>query len=199
MLLPLAWLVRVEDSAEHRGWLSRVTGDLLAHQDDCGAIREEVGSLGQGRYAPPESNEAYGTSEAPLIHENGNPLCDLLYTTNFAFIGLHEAAAATGDGLYSAAEDRLARFLCRIQVSSSVHPELDGAWYRAFDFARWDYWASNADAGWGAWSIETGWTQGWITAVLAMRQLGTSHWDLTADSRVGDHADALLTEMLPDR
>ena len=25
--------------------------------------------------------------------------------------------------------------------------------------------------GWGAWSIETGWTQAWIPTVLAMREL----------------------------
>ena len=58
-------------------------------------------------------------------------------------------------------------------------PEFDGAWYRAFDFRRWDYWASNADVGWGPWSTETGWTQGWITSVLALRQLNTSLWDLS--------------------
>src|SRR5690606_32906488 len=53
MLLPLAWLVRVDDTEEHRGWLRRIAGDLLALQEPCGAIREEVGSAGNGRYAPP--------------------------------------------------------------------------------------------------------------------------------------------------
>ena len=62
----------------------------------------------------------------------------------------------------------LAEFLCRIQIRSEKHPELDGGWFRAFDFKRWEYWASNGDAGWGAWSIETGWTQSWITAVLGL-------------------------------
>jgi hypothetical protein len=199
MLLPLAWLVRVDPSDQHRTWLRTMASELLAGQAPCGAIGEEVGSLGQGKYAPPATNEAYGTSEAPLIHENGNPLCDLLYTTNFALVGLHEAAAATQDPVYSDAEDRLAEFLCRIQARSESRPELDGAWFRAFDFGRWDFWASNADAGWGAWSVEAGWTQGWVTSVLAMRQLGTSHWDLTADSRIADHADSVIAEMLPDR
>ena len=198
MLLPLAWLVRVEDAPAHREWLRFMAGELLAHQAECGAIREEVGSRGKGSYAPPASNEAYGTSEAPLIQQNGDPLCDLLYTTNFAFAGLHEAAAATSDDALVQAENRLAEFLCRAQVRSEEHPELDGAWFRAFEFDRWDYWASNADLGWGAWSIESGWTQSWITAVLALRQMRTSLWEYTAGSRIGDLAGRLAAEMLPE-
>jgi hypothetical protein len=184
-------LVRVEDTPQHRAWLDRIASDLLASQDECGAIREELGKSGFGNYAPPASNEAYGTAEAPLIQENGDPLCDLLYTTNFAFLGLHEAAAATGDAKYREASDKLAKFLCRIQIRSETHPELDGAWFRAFDYNRWEYWASNADLGWGAWSIESGWTCGWINAVLAMRQMNTSLWELTRNSAIERHFEEL--------
>ena len=195
LLLPLAWLVRLEDTPEHRAWLRRIATDLLAFQDDSGAIREQLGAEGFGSYGAVPSNEAYGTSEAPLIQQNGDPLCDLLYTTNFAFIGLHEAAAATGEPLYADAEDRLARFLCRIQIRSEAHPELDGAWFRAFDFNRWEYWASSADLGWGAWSIESGWTVGWIVGVLALRHMDASYWDLTAHSTIERHFDQLLPLM----
>jgi hypothetical protein len=187
MLLPLAWLVRVKDTAEHRAWLRRMATEILRSQDPSGAIREELGPAGQGQYGPPVSNEAYGSNEATLINANGDPLCDLLYTTNFAFLGLHEAAAATGEKLYADASDKLARFLVRVQVHSEAHPELDGWWFRAFEFRRWDYWASNADMGWGAWATESGWTQAWIAAVLAMRELKTSYWDLAADSRIKTH------------
>ena len=197
MLLPLAWLVRADDRPPHREWLRFMAGELLRHQDASGAIAEELGSAGHGSYGPPRSNEEYGTAEAPLIQENGDPLCDLLYTTNFALVGLHEAAAATGEARYQDAEDRLVEFLCRIQIRSATHPELDGGWFRAFDFGRWDYWASNADSGWGAWSIESGWTQGWITAVLGLRRLGTSLWDLHGSSTIGEHLPALLPVMLP--
>ena len=197
MLLPLAWLVRVDDSAPHRKWLRSMAEELLAQQDACGAIREEIANLEQGSYGPPKTNEEYGTSEAPLIQQNGDPLCDLLYTSNFAFIGLHEAAAATDDPFYADAADRMADFLCRIQVRSETQPELDGAWFRAFDFGRWDYWASNADFGWGAWSIESGWTQGWITSVLALRRMKTSFWDLTAGSRIAERFEPLVGVMLP--
>jgi hypothetical protein len=198
MLLPLAWLVRVEDAPVHRRWLELIAQDLLRFQDTSGAIREEIGIAGHGSYAPPASNEAYGTKEAPLIQQNGDPACDLLYTSNFAFLGLHEAAAATAEKFYSIAENKLANFLCRIQVRSPERPDFDGAWFRAFDYQLWDYWASNSDAGWGAWSIETGWTQAWITGTLGMRQMQTSLWDLTAQSRIGDWTGDLLSRFSLD-
>ena len=197
MLLPLAWLVRVKDTPEHRAWLRKAVEGVVALQQPCGAIREEFGRPGQGVFPPPGSNEAYGTSEAPLIQQNGDPVSDLLYTTNFAFIGLHEAAAS-GDRAAAAAEEKLAKFLCRIQVRSTAQPSLDGGWFRAFDFRRWEAWGSNADAGWGAWAIESGWTQGWITSVFGLRQMNTSLWDLTAGSKLSRHFGRLRKEMLPD-
>ena len=198
MLLPLAWLVRVDDTAEHRGYLRRVAEDLIGLQRECGAIEEQLGKVGMGSYPPPGSNEAYGGNEASLIQENGDPVCDLLYTTNFAFLGLHEAAAATGEEFYRVAEDKLAEFLCRIQVRSEVHPELDGAWFRGFDFERWQYWASDADSGWGAWCAITGWTHSWITSVLAMRQMDTSLWELTAEHSFAGEYGRLRAVMLGD-
>lgn len=196
MILPLAWLVRVKDSPEHRDWLKKVVNGLLELQESCGAIREELGLPGNGMFPPPESNEAYGLHEAPLIQQNGDPVCDLLYTTNFALIGLHEAASATNDKNFIDAENKLVEFLCRIQISSSKQPALDGGWFRAFDYKRWEAWASNADAGWGAWAIESGWTQAWITSVLAMRQMNTSLWDLTADSKISRYFEKYKKMMM---
>lgn len=194
MLLPLAWLVRVDNTAEHRAWLKLIATDLLASQDASGALPEEFSRRG----SQPKSNAAYGTTEATLLQQNGDPVCDLLYTMNFAFLGLHEASAATGDPFYSHAEDRVAQFLCRIQIKSKAHPELDGGWYRAFDFKRWEYWASSSDKGWGAWSIESGWTQSWICSTLAMRQLHTSLWDLGDKSGIRKYLPQLRPIMIPD-
>jgi len=199
MLLPLAWLVRVKDTPEHRAWLKRVTVDMLALQDASGAIREEIGDLSLGGHKPPASNERYGTGETPLLQTNGDPVCDLLYTANFALLGLHEAAAATKDPFYAQAEDKLMKFICRIQVRSEEHPGLDGGWFRAFDYRKWDYWASNGDWGWGAWCMETGWSQSWITSVLAMRQMRTSLWDVTTKIRLKDQFTKLEPVMLPVR
>jgi hypothetical protein len=180
ILLPLAWMVRVHDTPETRSWLDRVVTDLLDRQHSSGAIRERTGDRATGIQMPPASNEEYGKSEGPLIQNNGDPVSDLLYTMNFAFIGLHEAYAATGNRQYKDAEDRIADFLVRAQVHSEIHPEFDGAWYRAFDFDKWDYWASNSDAGWGAWCTESGWSQSWISTVFALRLMKRSLWDVVS-------------------
>ena len=198
MLLTLAWLVRVDDRPQHRAWLKLMADDMLKCQDACGAIREQLGDLEHGSYRPPKSNAEYGTREASLIQQNGDPVADMLYTCNFTFLGLHEAHAATGERQYRDMADRLAEFLVRIQVRSEVHPELDGGWFRAFDFRRWDYWGSNADSGWGAWSIEVGWTQAWICTVLALRETDQNLWDLTGHSKIAEHWERTRTLMLPE-
>lgn len=195
MLLCLAWLVRVEDTPEHRAWLRTIADDLLARQDSSGAIAERLGGTGGGHYRIPATNELYGTGETPLIQQNGDPATDQLYTTGFALLGLHEAAAATGDARLRGAEDKLASYLCRIQVRSKDVPYLNGTWFRAFDYKRWDYWASSADAGWGAWSAETGWGPAWITAMLGLRIKGTTVWDITSGSKIADHFSAVRKQM----
>ncbi|HET7559539.1 MAG TPA: hypothetical protein VFK80_06225 [Limnochordia bacterium] len=198
MLLPLAWLIQVDDRPLHRQWLERIAADLLAAQDACGAIREELGDLSKGGYGPPQSNADYGKGEASLIQQNGDPACDLLYTSNFAFVGLHEAACATGERRYREAADALAGFLIRVQARSDDRPELDGAWLRAFDFRQWDYWASNADIGWGAWCCETGWTQGEILATFALRQAGAALWDAAGRAGLQPHLEPVLMEFERD-
>jgi hypothetical protein len=198
MLLCLAWLVRVEDTPEHREWLNRVASDLLACQQPSGAIYESLGKGPNSWFHAPRRNEDYGTSETPLLQQDGDPVSDQLYTTGFALLGLHEAVGATGDSKLKQAEDKLAKYLCRIQTRSQKFPQLNGAWFRAFDDRRWEAWASSADVGWGAWSIESGWGQAWIAAVLALREQGTTVWDFTAKSRVRDHFPILKAQMLPD-
>jgi len=196
MILPLAWLVRVDDTAEHRKWLAQMVDDLLLFQDESGGIKEDLGNVGYGKYAPPKSNAAYGTTEAPLIQENGDPIADMLYTSNFAFFSLTEAAAVTGDKKIKNALNKLVDFMVRIQINSKTHPELHGGWYRAFDFDRWEYWGSNADLGWGVWSTETGWTQAWITTMLMINDLNTNIWDFTSESKIADNFEEYKNIML---
>jgi hypothetical protein len=195
MLLCLAWLVRVEDTAEHRGWLSKVAGDLLADQQPSGVIHERLGAVHGGHYRVPMRNEDYGTGETPLLQENGDPVSDQLYTTGFALLGLHEAVGATGDEKLKCAEDKLAEFLCRIQTRSKKFPYLNGTWFRAFDDRRWEAWASSADTGWGAWSIESGWGQAWIAAVLGLREKHTTVWEFTAGSRIRDYFEQAKAQL----
>ena len=194
MILPLAWLVRIEDTEEHRQWLDTLVKTILENQDESGAIREELGA-GKGRFGVTLKNEDYGKHEAPLIFENGDPVADMLYTSNFAFFSLNEAAHATGNKEYKEAVDKLSNFLTRIQVKSDKHKDLDGAWFRAFEYDRWEYWASNADAGWGAWGTLSGWTQSWIVATQVMTGQNQNFWDLTQKSKVKKHMDPIVKEM----
>jgi len=195
MLLCLAWLVRVDDTPTHRAFLASVAHDLIQSQQSCGAIQDRVGETAGGRDQLPQSNSAYGTSETSLIQKNGDPVCDQLYTTGFALLGLHEAFATTGDPTLKQAEDKLAEFLCRIQTRSEKLPYLSGTWFRAFDYKRWECWASSADAGWGAWSIEAGWAQAWTATVLALRRQNTDLWSLTTQSQVQSKLQQVQAEM----
>ena len=196
MILPLAWLVRISDTPQNRGYLNRVITDIIDLQDECGAIREEIGDIKMGRYPPPRSNEAYGTNEASLIAQNGDPVSDLLYTVNFALLGLHEASHSTNDSAITEVADKLADFLVRIQVSSKKHSQVHGGWMRAIDFERFEHWGSNADHGWGAWCIETGWTQSWILTILSMREMDSSLWSISSNSPIKDNYLSLKKMLL---
>ena len=198
MLLPLSWLIRIDDRPEYRAWLKQIATDIEKCQDSSGAIREELGALDHGDMAPNTSNESYGSGEASLIQQNGDAISDLLYTCNFTSLGLNEAYATTGDPQYKKMADKLSEFLIRIQVKSEKHSELDGGWFRAFDYRQWEYWGSNADSGWGAWSIEVGWTQAWVPSVLAMRELKINLWDLTKSSKAGNTFVNIRKQMIPD-
>ena len=137
-----------------------------------------------------------GRTEAPLIHFNGDPVADMLYTTNFAFFALNEAAQATQNPKYLEAVDKLADFLIRIQSTSSGRADLDGCWFRSFDYENWEYYGSNADHGWGAWGTLTGWTQSFITTTLALKLENTSYWDKTKESTVGNQVEEVWQQML---
>ena len=79
-------------------------------------------------------------------------------------------------------------------LDAAARPELDGAFFRAFDFEKWEVWASDADAGWGAWSVETGWTAPWIHLSLGLRHANTSLWEVGAG---GVDAAPAFAEWLP--
>lgn len=196
MILPLAWLYRVSPTEEHKDWLYFMVDELLKNQVECGAIREELGDSSKGLFGKVRSNDAYGKEEAPLIFDNGDPVADMLYTSNFAFFGLNEAACATGDPRIVSATEMLSDFLTRIQVRSDSVKDVDGAWFRAFNYRDWDYWASDADSGWGAQCTLTGWIQSWIVTTQALMEEGTSYWDETSDSSIGKSDMDVFDKML---
>ena len=197
MILPLAWLVRVDDSEKHKEWLVTLVDDLLQYQEPNGALREQLGSASLGSYGRSPSNADYGKTEAPLIFENGDKVADMLYTNNFALFTLNEAAKSTGIPRFQQAVDNLSDFLTRIQIRSEAHPDLDGGWFRAFDYGRWDYWASNADAGWGAWCTLSGWIQSWIVGTRVLMQEDQSFWDKTSDIELMKEFEESLWMLIP--
>ena len=138
---------------------------------------EKLGQKGYGRYEKIASNEEYGTKEAPLISSEKNKVSDLLYTMNFALFSLNEATIASGNYRYNNAVKKVAEFIVKIQATSNEHKDLNGAWFRAFDYEKWEYWASNADSDWGPWGTLTGWTQGWIINGLIYESTQKNLWD----------------------
>lgn len=195
MILPLAWLIRIENTAEHRRWLDVVASDMLQFQSETGAIREEIGE-GKGMFKELKSNDDYGSDEGSLIFKNGEKISCQIYTNNFALFSLHEAALATGDARYMNATQKLSDYLTKIQVQSSKHKDLDGAWFRGFDYGKWEYWASNSDAGWGVWCTLTGWIQSWIVATKVQIQQKQSYWDLTQKTAIGSTAKQVIHQMM---
>jgi hypothetical protein len=206
MILPLAWLLRTEPSDEHFAWLDRMVTDLTGYLDpDTGALADRFGdpSEGRGICGPFTENAQYGKHESPVIQENGDPCSDSLYTASFAMMTLLEAeAAAEATGYreaaarYRACRLALSDYHVRIQQVSERHPELDGVWFRGFDFKKWETYGSDGDAGWGVFCVETGWSQAWISAALSLSALGTSIWEYTKTTTVQGHLDAAVRLML---
>ena len=89
-------------------------------------------------------------------------------------------------------DERISNFNARSDKVRNV----DGAWFRAFNYRNWDYWASDADSGWGSLSTLTGWIQSWIVTTQALMELNTSYWNLTAGSSVGPAETDIFKSML---
>ena len=133
-----------------------------------------------------------------MAHEPGDPVTDALYSINFAFLGMNEAAAITGNKEYAKSAEMMADFFIRTQTQSQKHQELDGTWYRGFDFQKWEYWGSDGDLGWGVMTNEIGWTHSWITATMALREMGTTLWEAASGVNVSLHFEHYRKMMLPN-
>ena len=171
--------------------------EMLKYQADCGAIREEIGT-GKGHFRELKKNSDYGTDEGSLIFKNGDEVACMIYANNFALFSLNEAARATGSPVYKKAVDKLSDFLIRIQVQSENHKDLNGGWFRGFDYGKWDYWASNSDAGWGAWCTLSGWIQSWIVTTQAQIMEKQSFWELTKSSSIAAPGKDVIKFMMQE-
>lgn len=196
MLRPLAFLYRMEPTPQHREYLDRVFHAVEGLMDSSGAVRASLHRLEDGLYPPSRSNDDYGDREAALFQTGKDPCCDLLYTQVFALAGLHEAYMATGDPDYGRLADKAAEFLIRTQVVSPGYPAISGFWMRAFDFDMWEYYGSSADAAWGAWCVESGWTNAPAAMIFTLRKAGKGLFDLLPEDGAWRHlAPAIREEM----
>ncbi|GAB2692007.1 hypothetical protein ACFQWB_11310 [Paenibacillus thermoaerophilus] len=161
LILPLSWLYAVTGDELHLQWLYRVARDLQAFAHPCGAYLEW-----DDGYAAAMRHKA-GAGESSLLCRNGDPVADLLYSNNWLAIGWMQAYFITGDSWFKERWTDTARFMAGAQIVSD-NPVIDGAWARAFDVERNEVFGSPADAGWGPWAIESGWTVAEITSGLLM-------------------------------
>ena len=69
---------------------------------------------------------------------------------------------------------------------------------RSFDFEKWEYWGSTADVGWGAWCVESGWVNTWISSLMVLRGQKTSFYDRILPGEFPQLIDRLYAEMFEE-
>ncbi len=170
LILPLAALYDATREEKHRAMLFKVTEDLLKHKHPSGGFYEwDTG------YKANCSRESRG--ECSLLTENGDPVADLLYSTNWLPIGFAYAYLATGDGRFKTLWREVVSFCIRSQVRSA-DPKTDGSWCRAFDLDLGEAYGCPHDVGWAAYCSESGWTDAEILMGMMMPEyMGLSGFD----------------------
>ncbi|MBQ8740854.1 MAG: hypothetical protein IJY79_04825, partial [Clostridia bacterium] len=204
LIWPLAWLVRIEPTEEHIGWLDLMITDMMKYQDaETGALRDVIGDVTQGKGSCGSftNNVDYGRYESPVIQNNGDPCSDSLYAASFAMVALNEAYAAMASinadtaAKYQQYAKSLSDYHVRIQQVSD-NTKYNGVWFRGFDYEKWETYGSDGDAGWGIWVTETGWSQAQISSALSLQTLGTNIWDYSKGSTVNTYFNDTATTML---
>ena len=158
-----AVLYQVTGAEKHKQWLYQVAKDLERVQHRCGGFCEwDTG------YKAACSRRENG--ECALLANNGDPVADLLYSTNWLPLGFSYAYMVTRDPYFYQKWLEVAGFLIRCQVHSD-DPSLHGSWSRGFDMDRWEIYGVPHDIGWSPCCVETGWTMGEILMGLQFMQL----------------------------
>ena len=151
LVFPLAALYDVTREEEHKEMLYRVVRDLITHKHPSGGYYEwDTG------YKANRSRKSVN-DECSLLTENGDPVADLLYSTNWLPLGFAYAYHATGDEWFKELWQDVVRFCIRTQIISDI-PDLNGGWCRAFDLEEKEAYACPHDIGWAACCVESGWT-----------------------------------------
>ena len=169
LIFPLAVLYEITKEPLHLEWLCRVTTDLERLRHASGGYAE----WDTGYRAACSRNH---TGECALLANNGDAVCDLLYSNNWLPLGFAYAYLATGDKHFYELWCGIASFLISCQIHSE-DKNLDGAWTRAFDMERWESYGVPHDVGWAPCCIETGWTMGEILMGLQFMQVAQRYLD----------------------
>ncbi len=161
LILPLSWLYWITKEDKHKKWLYKVAEELQEFRHSSGAYLE----WDEGYKATMRNTK--GDGECSLLAENGDSVVDLLYSNNWLPLGFMQAYLVTGDDYFKELWEDNIKFILGIQINSDDN-KLSGAWARGFDVEYMEYFGSPADAGWGPWAMESGWTIGEIAAGIAL-------------------------------
>ena len=167
LIFPLAALYEATGDPKHYEWLCRVTDDLEKFRHPSGGYAEWDTDY---RAACARNN----TGECALLADNGDPVCDLLYSNNWLPFGFAYAYLVTGEKRFYDLWTGIATFLLSCQIHSE-DKKLDGAWTRAFDMNRREIYGVPHDVGWAPCCIETGWTMGEILMGLQFMHIAERH------------------------
>jgi hypothetical protein len=161
LILPLSILYWITGEELHKSWLYKVSEDLQNFKHSSGAYLE----WDEGYKAYMRNTK--GDGECSLLSKNGDAVVDLLYSNNWLPLGFMHAYLVTKDDYFKKLWEETAKFMISAQIQSK-DKKINGAWARGFDPDFMEYFGSPADAGWGPWAIESGWTVAEITAGLLM-------------------------------
>ncbi|WP_053362667.1 hypothetical protein [Bacillus sp. FJAT-27251] len=162
-LLSLAQVYTVtKDAAIHKG-LHEVIEYLSQKQHKLGGIEESDNP----------DPERYGMEDTGVFRFNGEGIADQLYTNNFLTMNAWEAWKAAGDPAIQNLHDNLVNYIASIQISSQ-QKEFDGGWMRSLHLDSFEYFGNNGDTGWGAYVIESGWTNAITLSGLLLKVMDQS-------------------------
>lgn len=163
LLFVLGQLIKYYEDSQLIDGLHDTIAYLKSAQHSSGGV-EELDN--------PDPNR-FGKEDTGVFRFNGEGIGDFLYTNNFLLINLWEVWKAIGDKQALDFYNELSEFSSKIQIKSEMD-KYNGAWMRAFDLRKSEYFGNNGDIGWGPYCIEGGWTNALATTGLLLGQLDVS-------------------------
>ena len=137
------------------GYLMILAGTLM-HTQEFAASGEALATAVAAQLEARIAANPYGILPAEHFEAPAGPnLADLIYTINFAFVGL--ALAARKNARYRPTAEKLGAFLAAVQDDGEEYPALKGCWRGMYDCQAHRYGGGNLYEG-GANSIYSGWT-----------------------------------------